>query len=318
MCQKIFRILLPCLLLFQAIYTQAEARTWSNREGKEIQAELVSYDAEAKRVTIKLANGKQSTLLIETLSDSDQGWLKDRQKEIDDAYVKSRENAGKIISYKSAGKFAVGYHVYYPKDFSTTSPPAMIIMFSPGGNGMDILGSVKEACEALGWIGVGCDVFRNDTDEAVLDENWLEILPHIEKTIPHDKSLLYLGGMSGGALRAYDYTEKTVRPWKGVLAFGGWLGGKETLNCPPKMAVAIVNGDADANANSQMVSNIPILKKERCKVETFSFPGGHTIAPPDTVLKAMEWLKESTVPGNRMSAGKRSPALADPDLIKVK
>jgi hypothetical protein len=188
------------------------------------------------------------------------------------------------------------------------------MMFSPGGSGMDILKSVKEACETLGWIAVGCDTFKNDVHEAMLDKMWDEVLPHIEKTVPHDENLLYLGGMSGGALRAYDYSESTARPWKGVLAFGGWLGGKETLNCAPKMAVAIVNGDADKNANACMVSDLKVLEKERCKVKSFRFPGDHVIAPPATVLEAMRWLKASTVPGARMSAGTGLHTPQDPNL----
>ncbi len=297
---------------------QAESRAWSNREGKVIQAELVSYDPETKKVILKLSNGSQPTLASETLSDADQAWLDERQRNLDERAATFRASAGKTISYQSEGSHAVSYQVYYPTSFSSESPPAMIIMFSSGGNGKHILGSVKEACEALGWIGVGCDVFKNNTDEALLDEKWREVFPHIEKTVPHDRDLLYLGGMSGGALRAYDYSESTARPWKGVLAFGGWLGGKETLNCAPKMAVAIVNGDNDKNANLVMVSDVDVLEKERCKVKSFSFPGGHTIAPPVTVLEAMQWLKASTVPGNRMSAGKRSHTPDDPDLSKVK
>ncbi len=314
----IFRILLGSLLLQSTTPLHAQPRAWSNREGKIIQAELISYDPVTKSVTLKLSNNKQPTLALATLSDADQTWLIERQHEADERAASLRANAGKIVSYQSEGAETVSYHVYYPTTFRAESPPAMIIMFSPGGNGKDILGSVKDACEALGWVGVGCDSFKNGSDEAMLDKKWHEVMPHIEKSVPHHPELLYLGGMSGGALRAYDYSESTARPWKGVLAFGGWLGGKQSLNCAPKMTVAIINGDSDKNANSAMVSDLQVFKKERCLVKTFTFPGGHVVAPPAVVLEAMQWLKASTVEGNRMAAGKRSPTLLDPDLIKVK
>jgi hypothetical protein len=168
-----------------------------------------------------------------------------------------------------------------------------------------MLGSVKAACEELGWIGVGCDQFKNGVDDSLLDPKWDEVLPAIEKTVPHNPDLLYLGGMSGGALRSYDYAEKTLRPWKGVLAFGGWLGNKEGLGSPDKMAVARVNGDNDKNANAWIDNEDPIFKRAKANVRNFTFPGGHVVAPPQVILEAMRWLKEATVPGNRMPEGKR-------------
>lgn len=297
--------------------TAGESRQWTNSSGRTIEAEFISFDAAADKVTIKLASGKEVTIDVNTLSEADQTWLGERQRKLDEAAAALKSNAGKIVQYQSEGDQSVSYHVYWPSSFDPSKPPAMIILFSPGGSGKGILGSVKDACEKLGWIGVGCDTFRNNTDEAVLDAKWRNLLPHIEKTVPHNPDLLYLGGFSGGALRAYDYSESTARPWKGVLAFGGWLGGKPTLKCAPKMAVAIVNGDGDKGANGNIPQDEKVLRSARCNVKTFSFPGGHAIAPPEVIAEALEWLNSATVPGNRLSDGKRSPTPRDPDLSKV-
>jgi len=202
--------------------------------------------------------------------------------------------AGKTISYISDGPERVGYHVYYPKSFDPVRPPAILIMFSPQGKGEAILGNVKDACEAVGWIGVGCDEFKNKGNESELDMKWREILPHIEKTVPHDKGMMFLGGMSGGTLRAYTYIESTARPWKGVLAFGGWLGGKTRLDCPEGMVVARVNGENDRGAVSWEKADGAALEAAHCQVKTFHFPGGHEVAPPPVVLEAMQWLKAVT------------------------
>jgi hypothetical protein len=294
-----------------------ESRQWTNSTGRTIEAEFIGFDAAANKVTIKLANGKEVMIGVDTLSEADRTWLSERQRKLDEAAAAVKANAGKIVQYQSEGGQSVSYHVYWPAGFDPSKPPAMIILFSPGGSGKGILGSVKDACEKLGWIGVGCDTFRNNSDEAILDAKWRNLLPHIEKTVPHNPDLLYLGGSSGGALRAYDYSESTARPWKGILAFGGWLGGKPTLKCASKMAVAIVNGDADKNANANIPQDEKVFRSARCNVKTFSFPGGHTIAPPEVIAEALEWLNASTVPGNRLSAGKRSPTPRDPDLSKV-
>ena len=296
----------------------SEVRPWAARGGRPVQAELVTYDPGTKKVTLKLATGSQTVVAFDTLTDADQAYLTERQRKIDEGIAAAKANAGKTVDYQSDGPEAVYYHVYFPTNYNPASPPAMLIMFSPGGAGKGILGSVKDACETLGWIGVGCDAFRNNADESGLDKKWREVLPNIEKTVPHNADLLYLGGMSGGALRAYDYSESTARPWKGVLAFGGWLAGKTTLHSAPKMAVAIVNGASDKAANANAVLDEKVLRTAQCTVKTFSFPGGHQVAPPPVVLEAMQWLKTATVPGKRLSAGKRSPTPRDPDFSKVK
>jgi hypothetical protein len=72
-------ITLVTLLVLSTVPLQAESRAWSNREGKAIQAEFVTYDSETKKVTLKLSNGNKATLALDALSDSDQSWLTDRQ-----------------------------------------------------------------------------------------------------------------------------------------------------------------------------------------------------------------------------------------------
>lgn len=287
--------------------------SWTDRQGRTIQAEFVSFDPAAAKVKLRLPNGTEPLIDLARLCDEDQGWILARQKREEEAAAAAKQNAGKVVDYVSDGPEAVSYHVYYPTSFEPLKPPAMLVVFSPGGNGKGILKSVQEGCENLGWIGVGCDVFKNGVSESVLDPKWQEVLPHIEKTVPHDPDLLYLGGMSGGAARAYDYSEVTKRPWKGVLAFGGWLGGKSKLGCPPKMAVAQVNGDQDHNANAWAQKDADVLKRADAEVKKFSFPGGHVVAPAPVVLEALQWLKENTVPGNRLPDGKRHTAELDRD-----
>jgi len=292
-----------CLFLLTG--ETASARPWTDVQGRVIEAEFISHDAAAGKVKVRLANGTEPLVDLAKLSEADRTWITDHLRSQEEAQAALKKNAGKTVSLKSEGKEAVSYHIYYPTSFDPAKPPAMIIVFSPGGDGRGMLGSVKAACEELGWIGVGCDQFKNGVDDSLLDPKWDEVLPAIEKTVPHNPDLLYLGGMSGGALRSYDYAEKTLRPWKGVLAFGGWLGNKEGLGSPDKMAVARVNGDNDKNANAWIDNEDPIFKRAKANVRNFTFPGGHVVAPPQVILEAMRWLKEATVPGNRMPEGKR-------------
>jgi hypothetical protein len=311
--RQFIRVLIFALLAGGSGLLAGEVRTWTNTDGRAIAAEFVSLDTAQGKVKLKLANSTEPSVELAKLSEADRKWITDHLRSLEAAQAALKQNAGKTVSLKSDGPEAVTYHVYYPTTFDPAKPPAMIILFSPGGSGVGMLNAVKAACEDVGWIGVGCDVFRNNVSESVLDPKWAELLPAIEKNVRHDPDLLYLGGMSGGALRAYDYSETTVRPWKGVLAFGGWLGGKQALRCPKKMLVARLNGDKDAGALSSAKGESPILEKARATVKDFIFPGGHVIAPPNVTLEALRWLKANTVPGPRLSDGKRTPAPHDRD-----
>jgi predicted esterase len=170
----------------------------------------------------------------------------------------------------------------------------MVILFSTHASGKSILNSFKEACEAAGWIGVGCDVFRNGSDSAAMEKLFGELLPAIEKSVPHDPERLYMGGMSGGSARALHYTAMFDRPWKGVISCGGWLEKKFELDYRKGMAVAWVNGDKDSNANAWVEGDSAVLKKRGCKTKLFVFPGGHVIAPADTITEAMRWAEENS------------------------
>jgi len=304
--------ILPILLGGLGTLAAAE-RNWTDLEGRVIQGDFISVDPAAGKVKLKLKNGTTPSVDLAKLSEGDRTWIAEYQRKEKAALAEQMNNRGKVVSMKSEGPAAVGYHVYYPTGFNPAKPPAMIILFSAGGNGKGILGSVKAACEELGWIGVGCDEFKNRVTDAVLDPKWQEVLPAIEKAVPHNEDLLYLGGMSGGAERCYDYAEVTLRPWKGILALGGWMGGKKALGCPPRIAIARVNGDKDKNARIWEENETPLLKRAGATLKSFSFPGGHEVAPPSVILDAMRWLQATTVPGKRLSSGKRHIAELDRD-----
>jgi hypothetical protein len=57
-------ITLASLFFLSTSPLHAESRVWSNREGKTIQAEFVTYDSETKKVTLKRSNGTKATLAL--------------------------------------------------------------------------------------------------------------------------------------------------------------------------------------------------------------------------------------------------------------
>lgn len=61
------------LLALSVFATIAQARTWTNQDGKQIEADYVSVDEE--RVTLRLAEGREVKIKIATLSSDDQIFL---------------------------------------------------------------------------------------------------------------------------------------------------------------------------------------------------------------------------------------------------
>lgn len=64
-------ISLVCVLAVPAL-----ARTWTNKDGKKIEADFVKYDTESNRVTIQSGNEEQ-TFALGDFSENDQKWVAD-------------------------------------------------------------------------------------------------------------------------------------------------------------------------------------------------------------------------------------------------
>lgn len=269
----------------------ADERTWTSEDGKALVGELIRDSGDA--VVLKVKN-REFTLPISRLSEADRQWLETRRKEIEEKKKEFAGLAGTTKTFSSNADQKVTFHVYYPSNYSSSSPPPLIILFSASGQGKAFLGQFTESCETMGWVGVGCDTFRNGVDDSIQDPLFTDLLPIIEKTVLHNPERLYLGGISGGAMRALGYTSKFDRPWKGVISCGGWLGKEYDFEYRKNMAVAWVNGDNDKNANSWMENDSAVLKKRGCKTKAFHFPGGHEVGPPATITEAMKWVLENT------------------------
>lgn len=203
---------------------------------------------------------------------------------------------GGTLIRTAEGAHSATYHVHVPADFDTTAPPLpILIAFSPGGDGAALLEKLKPATDAVGWLVVGCDKLRNgmkDNDIEIEIED--EILSDVFKHVPHNRERVYLGGFSGGAMRAYGITARRSEPYAGVLAFGGWLGGPSYQDklYREDMSVAMVTGIRDLGASGWVPIDTKTLRQRNCTVKHFAFDGGHWVAPIETTRSAVQWLDE--------------------------
>lgn len=284
----------------------AQARMWTAADGRKVDAELKSCDLILETVVLINQRGREFTLKLNQLSAADQEYLQAAEAErlqkeaalqaqIEEQRAAAEKLAGTSVLYTSDGEYGIGFHCRYPSSYTGDDHP-VLILFHPNGSGGGIINNFIPAAEEHGWLLVGCNRFKNGLDDDECERWFQELLPYMEKTLPINPDRMYLGGFSGGAMRAYHYSAKFDRPWKGIIACGGWLGGAEyeNLKYPRKMAVAMVNGNADSGANAWADRDRSSLSGRSCKVDKFEFEGGHTMGPPEVISEAVAWVVKNT------------------------
>ncbi len=305
---------IPALLVFflAASAYSGEQRQWTSAKGSTISAALVSYAPPA--VVLEDGKGKRFQIRDTDLSAADQAYLKEHRaapavpaataaSPSPSSYFFGNSNLvaqltpGTLLTRTTEGENKLTYHVQVPSKFDPQKPPPLLISFDPGGNGQWILGQFKPAAEEMGWLLVGVDTLRNQMNEKSGVEASMEdeVLGDILTNFPYTVNRVYLGGLSGGAARSYALSSRRADlPFAGVLACGGWLGGDywRKQKYRKHMAVAMVNGDNDKNANCWVEGDSAVLKRYKCHVKLFPFQGGHEVGPANVLTDALKWMEE--------------------------
>ena len=199
---------------------------------------------------------------------------------------------------QTTGKYQTDYYVYIPSTFKADKSAPIMILFSSSGTGYRMMLRHFEAAEKTGFVLVTADYFSNKNLDFenrynptnISAKHFREMLSQIE-TISHDPTQLFLGGDSGGALRAYLYSALFDHPWAGIYANGGWLKRDYSMKCRTHMRIAMVNGHKDSSAiHFTKKDSDYLVDKRQCNVALFSFEGGHQLAPTDAQIEAFNWL----------------------------
>lgn len=295
------RALLLCgLLLISSVVRclpNSELRTWQLIDGTKLSAELLSYDTATALLKLRVNERHTQLVAYDSLSPSDQAWAIEWVElgEALDALL-AREG-GEFLHFVSKGAYPTGYHVYYPPGVKEGPPPPVLLLFDPSGQGERYAKRYIEAAAKAKIVVIGLDEFRNtpgpDADEldAAFLARFKELLPQLQATVGYDPARVFLGGTSGGAMRAFGYTALVNAPWAGVFSNVGWLGPNEEdygMPFPGGMRIAMVNGNKDNGGYVQRDSEILVNRGN--VVGFFSFEGGHQVPPPSSQLKALRWL----------------------------
>ncbi len=277
-----------------AVMGNTDERVWTFKSGEKLRAAQLSYDDATGEVVMLIKDSEERTVKFDDLSPIDQAWLVEWSQIEQEMDVLIAALGGRFEHYVAEGEYTTDFYVYYPKVCETNTSRPMLILFNASGNAARYLKLFVEAAEIHGIVTVACSEFyntKNDEGDPDMLKRFQELLPVIEATVPHDPRRMFMGGNSGGAMRAYNYTAQIDRPWAGVYANAGWLGGYDYYDWPypSGMRIAMVNGNND-HANRWLERDGKLLSSKGNTVVVFSFDGGHQPAPPKSRSKALEWL----------------------------
>lgn len=266
-------------------------RHWTLASGETFQAELVSYDPVTDTAHMRIKE-QAFTYALADFAPIDSAWLLEWTKVTLDLEDLIADMEGTFAHYQYEGAdFVSDFYVYTPSQYKENQMLPLLILFHPGGKGARYVMRTMQAAEELGVIVVSSDSFRNEPDTTKSDAIFRELLPVIEETVAHDPARVFLGGASGGAMRAFGYSYAIDRPWAGILSNGGWLGGEKYHDKPyPRMRIAMVNGSSDSGSNHWTQRDMKVLEERGCSVNVFAFEGAHQIAPVATQIEVMQWL----------------------------
>jgi len=291
------------LCLAPLAHANDQMRDWTFASGEKMQAEITGFDEGTRIVTLQSSDGKTLALDESRFTPIDRAWILQWVEQFEEAEALLGKIGGTITRYTTTGAFATTYSVYVPAATATANDekPPLLFLFHPGGDGGRVIYRYIESAAALGVTLVSFDYFKNTDNnperEAEMLQRFTAILPQIEAAVSHDGNRMFMGGTSGGAWRSYHYSAQVPRPWAGILASGGWLGGEQWYDLPyPRMRVAMVNGDKDQAANSCIDSDTEVLQRANTVVSVHAFEGGHQMPPPSVLTKALRWLLEEDGP----------------------
>ncbi len=273
-----------------------DERVWTLESGKSFRAELVRYDEAAGKVVLKLNNNAENQIFdANEFSVVDRAWLTEWLEFEESLDAKLKTLGGRVEHLVTTGQYPTDLFVYYPTARQQSGPLPGLILFHPGGKAGRHLKRHMEAGEKTGLVLIACGSFRNESTEAEAqanEERFKEIFPQILQRVAVDPNRLFLGGTSGGALRAYRQSALIKHHWAGIYANGGWLGGEENYNLPypSGMRVVMVNGNQDAAANYYVKPDGAVLTKAGNLVGVISFEGGHQEPPVRSQIMAFNWL----------------------------
>lgn len=198
------------------------------------------------------------------------------------------------------------YALYLPSNYSPARKWALLAAFDPGARGSAPVERFKEAAERYGYIVCGSNNSRNGplprSGEAAK-----AMLADAAARFAIDDKRVYLTGFSGGARAATAIAVWLKDQVAGVIGCGAGLAvGIEPSSSLPFVYYGTV-GNEDFNY-PEMKQLDRALQAAGVIHHIEVFDGGHSWAPSDAAIRAVEWMELQAMKTGRRS---RDDALID-------
>ncbi|HJZ66786.1 MAG TPA: hypothetical protein VKF81_01480 [Blastocatellia bacterium] len=181
------------------------------------------------------------------------------------------------------------YALYLPSNYSANRRWPLVAAFDPGARGKAPVERFKEAAERYGYIVCGSNNSRNGP-LAVSGDAAKAMLGDISSRFAIDEKRVYLTGFSGGARAATAIAVWLKGQVAGVIGCGAGLAqGIEPTPALPFVFYGTV-GTEDFNY-SEMKQLDRALDSARVTHRIEVFAGGHSWAPVDVCVRAIEWME---------------------------
>lgn len=244
---------LLCLTVFLSTQVFAElapkiTRTWKSKDGRELVADLIEYNADEVRVK-RAGNQQMVKIPLQSLSEEDRRFVlamvKDRDRDTSLTKGPYAENIkGDFVKMKS--KQGLNYQLYgNPKWDSKKRFPLVIWLHGSGQSGADNQAQMSIATKVFTdlphqkenpcfMIAPQCPDASIGWDKEVAD-NLMQLINDLCENLPIDQNRLYLTGSSMGGSGSFRLAAKYPEVWAAVvpLCGGGDPKNAEILKSVP-------------------------------------------------------------------------------------
>jgi predicted esterase len=195
------------------------------------------------------------------------------------------------------------YALYLPSNYSPTGRWALLAAFDPVARGNVPVERFKEAAERYGYIVCGSNNSRNGPLQPSA-EAAQSMLVDVAARFSIDDRRVYLTGFSGGARAATAIAVWLKEKVAGVIGCGaGLAAGIEPSSSLPFVFYGTVGAED---------FNYPEMKQLDRKLQSAGiahrievFEGGHGWAPPDSCVRALEWMELQAMKSGRRTRDDR-------------
>ena len=290
--------LTPIFFILFCLTFTANAEPTSNREWKTKSGHKTTATAlkvENGKVHFKKPNGSVIKVKLDLLSEGDQEFLtkhfelKPAEKPDTAANTVSGSGAEPLTGLsqpqgKTVGPIDTGngstYYLYLPKSLKQNRPAPLLFYTHSGGGGKgQLINSLRDAAETLGWV-MAISV-ESSNQNPKREVHAINCMKHILKTWPVDKDRIHYSGNSGGAALAFQTSTK-IRAY-GVMPNVGYIPGTNQVKAK------VVYGLGGGNDYNRYLTSFAAKKFKKDGFHRMN-PGGHGASPASYYEDGMLWM----------------------------